>query len=89
MFLIVRSESESRTGRLKISADPFLPDSVVVRRVFRPRHANLLQVIVEQIFEHLLAAAGRQRITLVYGARSETQNQAVVLREALQSLPAR
>lgn len=31
----------------------------------------------------LLAAAGSRRITLVYGARSETRNQAVVLREAL------
>lgn len=31
----------------------------------------------------LLDAAGRRRITLVYGARTETGNQAVVLREAL------
>lgn len=31
----------------------------------------------------LLAAAGKQRITLVYGARTPTENQAVVLREAL------
>lgn len=31
----------------------------------------------------LLDAAGARRITLVYGARSATQNQAVVLREAL------
>lgn len=34
----------------------------------------------------LLAAAGRQRMTLVYGARSETENQAVVLREVLVAL---
>lgn len=31
----------------------------------------------------LLAAAGPRRLTLVYGAKSDTQNQAVVLREAL------
>ncbi len=36
----------------------------------------------------LLAAAGRRRITLVYGARSATGNQAIVLREALQALDA-
>jgi len=34
----------------------------------------------------LLDAAGSRRITLVYGARSETENQAVVLREALLAL---
>jgi uncharacterized protein YeaO (DUF488 family) len=34
----------------------------------------------------LLAAAGRRRITLVYGARTETGNQAVVLREVLEAL---
>lgn len=33
----------------------------------------------------LLAAAGRRRLTLVYGARNDTQNQAVVLREALRA----
>lgn len=31
----------------------------------------------------LLAATGKQRITLVYGAHSETENQAVVLRDVL------
>lgn len=31
----------------------------------------------------LLDAAGKHRITLVYGARTPTENQAVVLREAL------
>lgn len=31
----------------------------------------------------LLEAAGTKAITLVYGARSETENQAVVIREAL------
>lgn len=36
----------------------------------------------------LLAAAGRRRITLVYGARSETGNQAIVLRDALLALDA-
>jgi uncharacterized protein YeaO (DUF488 family) len=35
----------------------------------------------------LLAAAGKRRITLVYGARSETENQAVVLRETLLAMP--
>jgi uncharacterized protein YeaO (DUF488 family) len=34
----------------------------------------------------LLKAAGRRRITLVYGARTETANQAVVLREVLEQL---
>ncbi len=33
----------------------------------------------------LRAAAGEQRITLVYGARSETENQAAVLREVLRT----
>lgn len=33
----------------------------------------------------LLAAAGRRRLTLVYGARNDMQNQAVVLREALRA----
>jgi uncharacterized protein YeaO (DUF488 family) len=31
-----------------------------------------------------LHASGRQRITLVYGARSDTENQAVVLRDVLE-----
>ena len=35
----------------------------------------------------LLDAAGRQRITLVYGARTPTENQAVVLREVLLAGP--
>jgi uncharacterized protein YeaO (DUF488 family) len=34
----------------------------------------------------LLAAAGARKITLVYGARDATQNQAVVLRETLLAL---
>lgn len=34
----------------------------------------------------LLTAAGKRRITLVYGAHTETENQAVVLREVLESL---
>ena len=34
----------------------------------------------------LLASAGPGKITLVYGARDERQNQAVVLREVLQTL---
>lgn len=37
----------------------------------------------------LLASAGRRRITLIYGARTETENQAVVLREALLALEGR
>ena len=36
--------------------------------------------------EALLEAAGTGRITLVYGARDELHNQAVVLREALTAL---
>lgn len=37
----------------------------------------------------LLAAAGKQRITLVYGARTPTENQAVVLRQALLAMRSR
>ena len=57
--------------------------------VFRSRYAAELAAAARiERMQALLAAAGRHRITLVYGARSETQNQAVVLRDALQLLPA-
>jgi uncharacterized protein YeaO (DUF488 family) len=54
---------------------------------FRARYRHEL-VVPEQRdrLRELLDAAGRRRITLVYGARSETENQAVVLREALLAL---
>lgn len=54
---------------------------------FRKRY--LAELATSQAREHmraLLDAAGRKRITLVYGARSETGNQAIVLREALEAL---
>ena len=38
----------------------------------------------ERLRALLHAAGGRQRITLVYGARSDTENQAVVLRDVLE-----
>lgn len=50
---------------------------VIAASLPAPRSARLRE---------LLASAGRRRITLVYGARSETENQAVVLREALQAI---
>ena len=54
---------------------------------FRTRyHAELADPSQQERLQVLLAAAGRRRITLVYGARSETENQAVVLREALLSI---
>ena len=54
---------------------------------FRMRYrAELADPSQQERLQALLAAAGRRRITLVYGARSETENQAVVLREALLSI---
>ena len=51
---------------------------------FRTRYrAQLAEPEQRARLRALLAAAGTQRITLVYGARSETENQAVVLREVL------
>lgn len=51
---------------------------------FRSRYrAELAEPEQRARVQALLAAAGKQRITLVYGARSETENQAVVLREVL------
>ncbi|MBC6941942.1 MAG: DUF488 family protein [Xanthomonadales bacterium] len=48
--------------------------------------AELATAPHQQRLRELLAAAGRRRITLVYGARTPTQNQAVVVREALLAL---
>lgn len=57
---------------------------------FRSRYlAELAAPAQRERLQALRAAAGSRRITLVYGARSETENQAVVVREALQALPAR
>ncbi|MEB2284710.1 MAG: hypothetical protein B6D46_13595 [Polyangiaceae bacterium UTPRO1] len=54
---------------------------------FRKRYLSWLAAPGRQArLRALLAAAGRRPITLVYGARTETENQAVVLREALQAL---
>ena len=51
---------------------------------FRTRyHAELAAPEQHERLQAVLAAAGKRRITLVYGARSDTENQAVVLREAL------
>lgn len=54
---------------------------------FRTRYRAALAA-PEQVerLRALLKAAGRGPITLVYGARSETGNQAVVIREALLDL---
>lgn len=54
---------------------------------FRARYRKeLAQPAQRERLRTLLATAGARRITLVYGARSETENQAVVLREALAAL---
>lgn len=54
---------------------------------FRRRYlAELAAPEQQERLRALLAAAGRRRITLVYGARTPTENQAVVLREALLAL---
>lgn len=54
---------------------------------FRRRYRSELAVPEQrERLRALLAAAGARRITLVYGARTETGNQAIVLREALQAL---
>jgi len=51
---------------------------------FRTRYqAELAAPAQRERLRTLLHTAGRQRITLVYGARSETENQAVVLRDVL------
>lgn len=54
---------------------------------FQRRYMAELAEPAQQARLHaLLEAAGKQRLTLVYGARTETQNQAVVVREALLAL---
>ncbi|NCT66902.1 MAG: DUF488 family protein [Rhodanobacteraceae bacterium] len=54
---------------------------------FRRRYREELAAPAQrERLQVLLAAAGSRRLTLVYGARSETENQAVVLREALMAL---
>jgi len=51
---------------------------------FRKRYlAELAAPDQRERLHALLDAAGKQRITLLYGARTPTENQAVVLREAL------
>ena len=54
---------------------------------FRTRYRGELAGAAQRArLRELLAAAAGRRITLVYGARSETENQAVVLCEALQAI---
>lgn len=54
---------------------------------FRERYRAELEAPTQrERLRALLASAGRERITLIYGARSETGNQAIVLREALLAL---
>ena len=56
---------------------------------FRERYlAELAAPTQQERARALLVAAGRRRITLIYGARSATGNQAVVLRDALLALDA-
>ena len=56
-------------------------------QTFRTRYRQELDTPEQhERLRELLDAAGRQRLTLVYGARSETGNQAVVLREVLLAL---
>ena len=51
---------------------------------FRERYERELAAPVQQQrLRALLAVAGARSITVVYGARSETENQAVVLRDVL------
>ena len=51
---------------------------------FRTRYqAELALPAQRDRLRALLHAAGKRRLTLVYGARSEVENQAVVLREVL------
>lgn len=57
---------------------------------FRRRYpAELAAPEQRERLRALLDAAGKRRITLVYGARTPTGNQAVVLREALLALRAK
>jgi len=57
---------------------------------FRTRYRGELDAAAQRArLRALLAAAGKRRITLVYGAHGETENQAVVLREALQAIASR
>lgn len=57
---------------------------------FRERYrAELDQPERRAQLQALLDAAGSQPLVLLYGARNETENQAVVLREALLALHAR
>jgi uncharacterized protein YeaO (DUF488 family) len=54
---------------------------------FRRRYLKELSApIMRERLQELLAAAGSRKITLVYGARSEWENQAVVLRDVLQAM---
>lgn len=56
---------------------------------FRERYLAELGAAAQQArARELLRSARRRRITLVYGARSATGNQAIVLREALLALDA-
>lgn len=55
--------------------------------LFQERYrAELLTADKEQQMRTLLEQAGHQRVTLVYGAKDEQHNQAVVLREVMTAL---
>ena len=55
---------------------------------FRQRYRAWLDETEQRTrLRELLDAAAGERMTLVYGAKSETKNQAVVIREALLDLP--
>jgi uncharacterized protein YeaO (DUF488 family) len=82
--------------KLDVWARDLAPDAALIRWFgheperwdeFRARYREALAVPEQRERMHaLLDAAGEQRITLIYSARSETENQAVVLREALLAL---
>ena len=82
--------------KLDTWARDLAPDAALIRGfghaperwdAFRTRYREALSAPEQrERMRALLDAAGTQRITLIYSARSETENQAVVLREALLAL---
>lgn len=82
--------------KLDAWARDLAPDAALIRwfghaperwDIFRARYREALSAPEQrERMRALLDAAGAQRITLIYSARSETENQAVVLREALLAL---
>jgi len=82
--------------KLDVWARDLAPDAELIRWFghvperwdeFRARYREALAAPEQrERMRALLDAAGAQRITLIYSARSDTENQAVVLREALLAL---